>query len=85
MWRDSAKAEVAAEALKITATDLQNLQLIDGIVPEPEGGAHFNHEATAAALAPFLSLALDELSKLSPKQLLDQRYAKFRRMGQFFS
>jgi len=85
MWRDSAKAEVAAEALKITATDLQNLQLIDGIVPEPEGGAHLNHEATARALDPFLSLALDELTKLSTRQLLDQRYAKFRRMGQFFS
>jgi acetyl-CoA carboxylase carboxyl transferase subunit alpha len=85
MWRDSAKAEVAAEALKITATDLQNLQLIDGIVPEAEGGAHLNHEATARALDPFLSLALDELTKLSTRQLLDQRYAKFRRMGQFFS
>ncbi|MGA8035105.1 MAG: acetyl-CoA carboxylase carboxyltransferase subunit alpha [Candidatus Acidiferrales bacterium] len=85
MWRDSTKAEVAAEALKITATDLQNLKLIDGIVPEPEGGAHFNHEATANALDPFLSLALDELTKLTARQLLDQRYAKFRRMGQFFS
>jgi acetyl-CoA carboxylase carboxyl transferase subunit alpha len=85
MWRDGAKAEVAAEALKITANDLSNMKLIDAIIPEPEGGAHFNHEATAAALDPFLSLALDELSKLSPKQLLNQRYDKFRRMGQFFS
>ena len=85
MWRDAGKAEVAAEALKITANDLMDLKLIDGIVPEPEGGAHFNHEATAAALDPFLSLALDELTKLTPKQLLDQRYEKFRRMGQFFA
>jgi acetyl-CoA carboxylase carboxyl transferase subunit alpha len=85
MWRDSTKAEVAAEALKITANDLLNMKLIDGIVPEPEGGAHFNHEAAAAALDPFLQLALDELTKLTPKQLLDQRYEKFRRMGQFFS
>jgi acetyl-CoA carboxylase carboxyl transferase subunit alpha len=85
MWRDSAKAEIAAEALKITANDLLELKLIDAIIPEPEGGAHFNPEATAAALDPFLSIALDELSKLSPKQLLDQRYDKFRRMGQFFS
>jgi acetyl-CoA carboxylase carboxyl transferase subunit alpha len=85
MWRDGAKAEVAAEALKITANDLMNLKLVDAIIPEPEGGAHFNHEAAAAALDPFLSLALDEFSKLTPKQLLDQRYEKFRRMGQFFS
>jgi acetyl-CoA carboxylase carboxyl transferase subunit alpha len=85
MWRDSAKAEIAAEALKITADDLLNLKLIDAIIPEPEGGAHFNPEATAAALDPFLSLALDELSRLTPKQLLDQRYEKFRRMGQFFA
>ncbi len=85
MWRDSTKAEVAAEALKITANDLLNMKLIDGIVPEPEGGAHFNHEAAAAALDPFLQLALDELTKLTTKQLLDQRYEKFRRMGQFFS
>jgi acetyl-CoA carboxylase carboxyl transferase subunit alpha len=84
-WRDSTKAEVAAEALKITANDLMELKLIDGIVPEPEGGAHFNYEATAAALDPFISLALDELTKLTSKQLLDQRYDKFRRMGQFFS
>jgi acetyl-CoA carboxylase carboxyl transferase subunit alpha len=85
MWRDSTKAEVAAEALKITANDLMGLNLIDAIVPEPEGGAHFNHEATANALDPFLQLALDELTKLTTKQLLDQRYDKFRRMGQFFS
>jgi acetyl-CoA carboxylase carboxyl transferase subunit alpha len=85
MWRDAGKAEVAAEALRITSNDLMELKLIDAIVPEPEGGAHFNHEAAAAALDPFLSLALAELSKLTSKQLLDQRYDKFRRMGQFFS
>ncbi len=85
MWRDSTKAELAAEALKITAPDLLELKLIDEIVPEPDGGAHLNHEATAGLLDPYLSRSLEELSKLSPRELLDQRYDKFRRMGQFFS
>ena len=85
MWRDATKAELAAEALKITAPDLLELKLIDEIVPEPEGGAHFNYEAAAGLLDPYLSRSIEELSKLSPRELLDQRYDKFRRMGQFFS
>ncbi len=85
MWRDSTKAELAAEALKITAPDLLQLKLVDEIVPEPEGGAHTDHAATAKLLAPALSRALDELSGLSPEKLLQQRYDKFRHMGQFFS
>jgi acetyl-CoA carboxylase carboxyl transferase subunit alpha len=85
MWRDSTKAELAAEALKITAPDLLQLKLVDEIVPEPEGGAHTDHSATARLLEPVLSRALDELSRLSPEALLAQRYDKFRHMGQFFS
>jgi acetyl-CoA carboxylase carboxyl transferase subunit alpha len=85
MWRDSTKAELAAEALKITAPDLLELKLVDEIVPEPEGGAHTDHAATARLLGPALSRALDELSRLSPEALLQQRYDKFRHMGQFFS
>ncbi len=85
MWRDSSKAEVAAEALKITAPDLLELKLIDEIVPEPEGGAHNNHSAAAKLLDPFLSRALSELSGLPLPQLLERRYQKFRRMGQFFA
>ena len=85
MWRDSSKAEIAAEALKITAPDLLDMKLIDEIVPEPEGGAHYDPEAAAKMLDPFLTRALDELSLLSPRQIVDQRYEKFRRMGQFFA
>jgi acetyl-CoA carboxylase carboxyl transferase subunit alpha len=85
MWRDSTKAELAAEALKITAPDLLQLKLVDEIVPEPEGGAHTDHQATAKLLEPVLSRALDELSRLSPEALLEQRYDKFRHMGQFFA
>ena len=85
MWRDAGKAESAAEALKITATDLLKLKLVDEIVPEPEGGAHYDHEAAAKLLDPFLSRSLDELSRLTPDQLVEQRYQKFRRIGQFFA
>jgi len=84
LWRDSGKAELAAEALKITARDLADLNLIDEIVPEPEGGAHLDHEGAAALLDPVLDRSLRDLLTLQPKELLDRRYEKFRRMGQFF-
>jgi acetyl-CoA carboxylase carboxyl transferase subunit alpha len=61
------------------------LKLVDEIVPEPEGGAHTDHAATAKLLAPVLARALEELSQLSPEVLLQQRYDKFRHMGQFFT
>jgi len=85
MWRDSSKAEIAAEALKIIALDLLELKLIDEIVPEPEGGAHYDSDAAAKLLKPFLARSLEELSAVSTGQLLEQRYEKFRRMGQFFT
>ncbi|HYL68167.1 MAG TPA: acetyl-CoA carboxylase carboxyltransferase subunit alpha [Candidatus Limnocylindria bacterium] len=85
MWRDASKAEAAAEALKITARDLLELQLVDEIVPEPEGGAHFDPESAARLLEPYLIRTLDDLAALSPEELLNQRYEKFRRMGQFFA
>ncbi len=85
MWRDATKAELAAEALKITAPDLLGLRLIDEVVPEPEGGAHSDYEAAAKLLDPVLERALNELSALPAQQLIDRRYEKFRAMGQFFA
>ncbi|HEV7968404.1 MAG TPA: acetyl-CoA carboxylase carboxyltransferase subunit alpha [Candidatus Acidoferrales bacterium] len=84
LWRDAAKAEVAAEALKITARDLKEFGIIDEIIPEPDGGAHLDHEASAASLGSVLDDTLRDLSRLTVAELLDRRYAKFRRMGQFF-
>jgi acetyl-CoA carboxylase carboxyl transferase subunit alpha len=84
LWRDAAKAEIAAEALKITAPDLKALGIIDEIIPEPEGGAHLDHEASAAFLGSVLDDTLRDLSRLTIAELLDRRYEKFRRMGQFF-
>jgi acetyl-CoA carboxylase carboxyl transferase subunit alpha len=84
LWRDSTKAEVAAEALKITAPHLKEFGIIDEIVPEPEGGAHTDVDASASFLGQVLDRTLRDLSRLPVPQLLDQRYEKFRRMGQFF-
>src|SRR5271169_4481255 len=85
MWRDPTKKALAAEAMRITAEDLQELGCIDGIVPEPEGGAHVDHEAAAALLDAALQKHLAELKKGPVKELLDSRYTKFRNMAQFFT
>jgi acetyl-CoA carboxylase carboxyl transferase subunit alpha len=85
IFRDSGKADVAAAALKVTAPDLQQLGIIDGIVPEPEGGAQNDADRAAELLRETLRSALSELSRLSAKDLVDQRYEKFRKMGNFFA
>ncbi|MBV9155870.1 MAG: acetyl-CoA carboxylase carboxyltransferase subunit alpha [Acidobacteriaceae bacterium] len=85
IWRDSGKAPLAAAALQLTATDLLRMNLIDGIVPEPPGGAHMDPDAAVQFLRQTLKQALDELSPLSPGQIMEERYAKFRQMGNFFS
>ncbi|PYT64434.1 MAG: acetyl-CoA carboxylase carboxyl transferase subunit alpha [Acidobacteria bacterium] len=84
IWRDSAKAETAAAAMKITAKDLKGLGIVDEIVPEPEGGAHTDHEAAARFLDDVLDRQLVALTNQPIRELLDARYEKFRKMGQFF-
>jgi acetyl-CoA carboxylase carboxyl transferase subunit alpha len=85
MWRDASKAELAAEALRITAPDLLGLGLIDEVIPEPEGGAHFDHEAAARFVGDSLGRALEELTRVPVAELVEKRYDKFRRMAQFFT
>jgi acetyl-CoA carboxylase carboxyl transferase subunit alpha len=85
VWRDAAKAELAAEALKITARELVDMDLVDGVVPEPEGGAHTDHEQAAQLLDAILFQSLTELSGIPLPELLERRYQRFRRMGQFFT
>lgn len=85
IYRDSGKAEQAAAALKLTAPDLLRLGIIDGIVAEPEGGAQNDYDLAAELLRDKIQQALTELSKISPKDLVDQRYEKYRKMGSFFS
>jgi acetyl-CoA carboxylase carboxyl transferase subunit alpha len=84
IWRDSGRAELAAAALRLTAQDLKELRLIDGIVPEPEGGAHKDVEAAAVLLKQAIEAALDVLTPLSGPELVTQRYERFRQMGNFF-
>lgn len=85
IYRDSGKAEQAAAALRLTAQDLEGLKLIDGIVPEPPGGAHENADEAAASLRDHLRRRLDQLSAMSAEELVAHRYDKFRQMGNFFA
>jgi len=85
IYRDSGQAERAAAALKLTAEDLLRLGLIDGIVPEPPGGAQENGDAAAECLRQALRRHLNELTFLGPEALVKQRYTKFRNMGNFFA
>src|SRR5213082_1718190 len=83
LWKDRRHAAEAAEALKLTAHDLLQLGVVDEIVPEPEGGAHRDHENSAAVLGEALRHNLERLLATPLEQLLEKRYAKFRRLGNF--
>ena len=81
LWKDSARHEEACELMKLTAPDLLELGVIDGIIPEPEGGAHLAPAAHMRQVDRALSRCLAELSKESGAALAAGRYQKFRRMG----
>ncbi len=83
LFRDASRADKAAEALKLVATDLKALEVIDEVVPEPAGGGHRDPAAAAQNLGAVLRRNLRELSRLSAQQLIEQRYEKFRAMGDF--
>ncbi len=83
LYRDPAKAPVAANALKITASDLLRMGIVDGIVKEPLGGAHKDPAAAIRATGDAIASALAELALLSPEACAAERYAKFRAMGRF--
>lgn len=81
LWRSWDKKEVAAEQLKLTADKMLEFGIIDGIIPEPAGGAHWNYDEAAANLKSFLLPILKELSNQDPQQRIDQRIEKFGKMG----
>ena len=83
LWKDRKHAPEAAAALKLTASDLLELKLIDEVIPEPLGGAHQDHHAAIDILRHAVSTHLNELCKMPTEQLLAERYDKFRRMGEF--
>jgi acetyl-CoA carboxylase carboxyl transferase subunit alpha len=83
LWKDRKHAPEAAEALKLTAQDLMRLGVVDEIVPEPEGGAHRDHDTAAANLGSALRRNLKQALKTPVDELLKQRYVKFRKLGNF--
>lgn len=83
LWKDATLAKQAAEAMKITALDLKDMGIIDAIIPEVAGGAHKNLEQQVMMMQQCLTDVLAELNALSPEQLVEERYEKFKQMGQF--
>jgi acetyl-CoA carboxylase carboxyl transferase subunit alpha len=83
LWKDAAKKKDAAEALKMTAADLKELQVIDEIVPEPPGGAHADPAGAAAAVGEAIERHLGEVADLTPEERRERRYRRFRALGRF--
>jgi acetyl-CoA carboxylase carboxyl transferase subunit alpha len=83
LWRDAAKAPEAAEALRITGSDLLGLGVVDEVLPEPSGGNNWAPLEAGQTLRAALERHLAELLLLSDQQLREGRYRKFRKMGQF--
>jgi len=83
LWKEKERMKDAAEALNLTADHLLELGLIDGVIPEPLGGAHKDFDRTAAALKEELAARLDELAAIEPDTLLDVRYRRYREVGRY--
>jgi len=81
LWKDTAKSEIAAKALKLTGADLLQLGVIDGVIPEPLGGAHRDFHATAENIREAVEKAWSQLKEIPRKELPERRYEKFRKMG----
>jgi acetyl-CoA carboxylase carboxyl transferase subunit alpha len=83
LWKDSTQRERAAEALKLTSEDLTRLGLIDEVIPEPIGGAHFDPETAGESLRSALIKTLNELNKVRPEKLVKRRHDKYAAMGAY--
>jgi acetyl-CoA carboxylase carboxyl transferase subunit alpha len=83
LWRDASQAQRAAETFKITAQDLKKLGVIDGVIPEPRGGAHKNLGLQVDAIRLALIETLQGLSGMGPEELVEDRYNKFRQIGRY--
>lgn len=83
LWKDGSKAQEASEVLKLTAADMKRLGIADEILPEPLGAAHKDREAMARTIREALISSIDELSGIPPRRLVERRYARLRRIGEF--
>jgi acetyl-CoA carboxylase carboxyl transferase subunit alpha len=81
LWHNWDKKEVAAEQLRLTPDDMLKFGLVDGIIPEPLGGAHWNYDEAAANLKAYIKPLIAELKKIPSKKRMDDRIEKFRKMG----
>jgi acetyl-CoA carboxylase carboxyl transferase subunit alpha len=84
LWKDGEKASAAAESLRLTAEDLQRLGIVDGIVREPLGGAHRDHDKAARHVKDAVIHALDQLTEVPTEQLVEDRYERLRSLGRYF-
>jgi acetyl-CoA carboxylase carboxyl transferase subunit alpha len=85
LWSDASKAEEAASRLKLTASDLHGFGIVDEIIPEPLGGAHRNAEGVVARTLDTVDAALTRLAAFSGERLLEERYRKYRQLGEWQS
>lgn len=83
LWKDASRADEAAEAMKITAKDLLELEIIEEIIAEPQGGAHRNIDEQAESIKVAIAKHLDELLAMSADELIEDRYLKFRKIGHY--
>ncbi len=83
LWKDKERMREAAKALNLTAEHLHDLGLIDGVIPEPLGGAHKDFDMTASAFKDELVRQLAELVKLNPEKLVDERFQRYREVGRY--
>ena len=83
LWKDQGKVDQAAAQMKMTAEDLKALGVVDEVLTEPPGGAHYNHDGAAEIVGEAMARHLSELSQAAPDGLLDLRYAKYRALGRY--
>jgi acetyl-CoA carboxylase carboxyl transferase subunit alpha len=83
LWKDASKADQAAEAMRITAKDMLELEIVEAVIPEPKGGAHRDVAEQSASIKEAVWTHLQQLMKLTPEQLREDRYHKFRKIGKF--
>ena len=83
LFHDPSRAEEAADAMKVTAQDLKEMEIADEIIPEPTGGAHNDPEATIETVKSYILRYIKELEKLTPEKLVDERITRFEKMGRW--
>ena len=83
LWKDSSRTKEAAEKMKLTAKDLHELKIIDKIIVEPKGDEEESFLKVADSLKKEIQIAVDEMKAMSPEEIVDNRYNKFRNMGEY--